>query len=89
MHFTLDFNKTINFFLGIRYFVIIMAEDKKNDSGEEEFNDSDYEDKYPDDLPSDKELQQMIKGDATKFGMSSVLFVLAIAAALYAWAKYF
>lgn len=61
---------------------------EKQENSEEEFNDSDYEDKFPDDLPSDKELQNMISGDATTFGISSTVFVLLIALALYVWAKY-
>lgn len=65
-----------------------MAKDATAEQPQEEFNDSDYEDKFPDDLPSDRELQQMITGDATSMGYSSVLFVLILAAILYAWAKY-
>ena len=63
--------------------------EKENKEESEELHDSDYEDKYPDDLPSDKELLQMVKGDATTFGLSSTLVVLLIAAALYLWAKYY
>lgn len=65
-----------------------MGKDKDTEPKEEEFNDSDYEDKYPDDLPSDKELQEMITGDATTFGVSSTVIVLLLGLALYVWMKY-
>ena len=63
--------------------------EKKDEGSSEEFSDGDYEDKYPDDLPSDKELLQMVNGDATTFGLSSTIVVLLIAAVLYIWAKYY
>ena len=55
---------------------------------EEEFNDSDYEDKYPDDLPSDSELKEMVTGDATTFGVASLVIVLLIGVLAYVWWAY-
>ena len=64
-------------------------EEKPVVQDQEEFNDSDYEDKYPDDLPSDSELKEMVTGDATTCGLLSFVFVLLLSAAVYSWWMYF